>query len=354
MLIRRLQEPKGVRPTTLVAAAIGATLLAGCGSMYKETGERFAKGYDEAAKIVNANLDAQVKARRLLAVRLYIDQGMLGNNFTSNRNESFARYVCAAEGDFFDQRAGLSVLANYKKVIAKISETPDESIGALWKSIEENRKTRAPLKPPAEDPAARAVCVQLVQKKVGEGGLPMADPNLESITALTAAYDGLKTLSDSIQKVIVSILKITDEAVRARALRKFVNENKQLINTVLDTSVADSALAPAYDRRLRAALVGPFEEFKSIYRYNRTSEGDKIVAAAVKTHELLGDFDVLRQEAAPSEIAKAMKEAHKQLVDLAEDKVDVKQAWAALGALVQMLKDLNDAVDGAKKAAKGG
>lgn len=352
MSSRASRVPVTPRLAMLTVAIAAIALLPACGSVYKETGERFATGYDEASKIISANLNAQLKARRLLAVRRYIDHGLEGNNFTKNPAESFARYACAAEGDFFDQRAGLSVLATYKKIIAKIAETPDEGVGALWRSIEENRKARAPLKPPAEDPAARADCVQLVQKLLMQGGIPMADPDLESITALTVAYDGLKTLAESVEKVFVGGLKIFDEAVRARALRDFVKTNKDLIGQILASSVADNALTPAYERRLRAALVAPFEEFKSIYRYNRATESDKIVQASSRAHESLSEFDTLRLEAAPSEVAKAMKEAQKQLVDLADGNIDVKQAWAALGALAQMLKDLNEAVENAKKQKK--
>lgn len=327
--------------------------MSGCSTMYKESGERFAAGYDEASKIISANLDAQVKARRLLAVRRYIDRGLEDSNFTKNQEESFARFACAAEGDFFDQRAGLAVLSAYKKIIAKIADTPDESVSALWKSIQENRKSRAPLKPPVEDPASRAQCIHLVQNRLKQGGIPMADPNLESITALTAAYDGAKALVSSAEKVLVAILRIVDEAARAEALKNFVNDNKALIATTLDKSVADKALTPAYERRIRASLVIPYEEFRTIYRLNATAQSDKIVQTALRTHESLAEFDTLRLEAAPSDVAKAMSEAQKQLVDLAEGKINVKQAWAALGALVQMLKDVNEAVDNAKKQKKG-
>ena len=100
---------------------------------------------------------------------------------------------------------------------------------------------------------------------------------------------------------------------------------------------------------MRAALVLPYEEFRTIYTFNRATQADKIVKAASAAHETLAGFDALRLEAPPSEVTKAMKEAQQQLVDLAEDRTSVKQAWAALGAFVQMLKDLNEAVENAKK-----
>lgn len=349
---RRSQRMSCVTRLSIALLAIAA--LSGCASTHKESGERFATAYDEASKTISANLDAQVKARRLLGVWRYLEGGEQDDNINSDVAESFARYVCAGEGDFAKQRAALGVLASYKKIIAKITETPDESVGMLWKSIQQNRAQRAPLTPPAESPEARAECIMTVGNLLKRGGLALAPATPEFVSALVSGYDGLKKLVDSLDALFVAGLKITDEMARAEALRSFVKQNRELIDGIFKDDLSDAALRPAYERRMEAALVSPHGQFATLYALNPKVPSDraKILKVATTVHELLEPFDTLRLEAAPSEIAKAMAVAHKQLVDLAEGNISVKQAWAALGAIVQMLKDLDEAASNLKKQKK--
>jgi hypothetical protein len=326
--------------------------LAGCASMYKESGEKFATAYDEASKTIKTNLDAHVRARRLLGVQRYLVSGEQNDNITANREASFARYVCAGEGDFSKQRSAMGVLGSYKKIIADISKSPDDSVAAYWSSIQKNQEGRAPLKPPAEKQGARAECVLTVTGLLQLNGLPLAPAAPESVSALAGAYDGIKAFAGALEGLLKNILKIADEAARAEALRNFVNQNKGMIKEIFAKDLSDAALEQAYKRRMAGALVEPYAHFLSIFAFDRNAPADKvkILKAATTAHELLEPFDALRKEAAPSEIAKAMAEAQEQLVKLAEGEISIKQAWAALGAIVQMLKDVEEAAGKFKKA----
>ena len=333
-----------------VAIAVLAS-VAGCTSMYKESGEKFAKAYDEASKTINTTLDAQTKARRMLGLHRYVEKGPQDDNINADLAESFTRYVCAGEGDFAKQRAAIGVLGSYKRIIADISKTPDDSVGALWKSIQKNQEERAPLKPPADAPTARDECIRTVGDLLEKQGLALAPRTPESVAALKSGYDGLKALVGALEGLLISVLKIADEAVRAEALRNFVKKNQATIDEIFKKELADAALRPAYERRMAAALVAPYVNFRSLQGLKWNDPGDrvKILKIGATVHDQLEPFDVLRQEASPSQISKAMAEAHQQLVDLADGKISVKQAWAALSAIVQMLKDVDEAAGKVKK-----
>lgn len=326
--------------------------MSGCASIYKETGDAFGKGQVEASKIVTANLDAQKKARRMLAIRQYIDKGYRNENITRNQPESFARYACAGEGDYYFQRSGLGVLNSYKSMIAEITKSPDENIGALWKSIQKNRESRAPLTRPAEEKSALAQCTKLVTELLRDGGMDLAPLRPEVVSGAIVELDGLKSLVDAIEKVVIAGFRIVDEAARARALREFVKQNEGLIDSVLNKDLSDEALESAYRRRLRASLVLAYEELRTLYRLDPKTQPDQIARVGQRTHEALGEFDTLRIEASPQEVAKVMREAQKKLIALANGEISAKEAWAALKSFADMLKNMNDAVDDAKKQLK--
>ena len=352
-----------LRFTIFMVAAM--LLLSGCASrsLYSEAGAQFSKGYETAGKVVTDSLISAVRDTRQLAAVYYIQNGNSDLNLDSNeKDQSFRRYVCAGAGLYANEFKALGVLGSYRKIIADLSDEPSEEISELWASINELRKPKKPLEFEEAAPDAFDACVSSLEAPmVPPKGNTIQEFSKEGGVASFAAYDSFKTLVGSVKIALQQGLRIADEVARAKAVKQFVHDNTETVARLIGSInedgthnegvIKDETLGKALEIRRRSALVKPYYEFGSIFKFSRNSEAEKIVNQSVLVHESLDEFDKLRLYPNPSNVLKAMRENQAELIRLANGDLTVSEAWGVFTAFADALSELEDAIGGVSEAS---
>lgn len=328
-------------------AVFGSLVACASRSLYLEAGKSFSKGYDSASGVIQQDLDRVTRVRRILSVMQYLDNGSRESNIDPTKiNDSFVRFVCAGAGEYQNQWASLTVLQTYRKLISDLSERPSGDVGAVWRSTSDLREPQKPLGLPPIDPNAYMTCIKHIGKLVPPRGEDLVRPEkLAAIPAILAIYASIKQLIDTVGP---PLFRAIDEAARTVTLKKLVQENRELINTILDHHLSGKDLDEALERRRRAALVLPYVQFKTMLAISRSTKSVEIVETAMNVHEKLAEFDALRERRDPSKLLEAMKNAQKDLERLADEQLTAGQAWANLAAFAELTTELLRAVQAAQ------
>lgn len=362
----------GIRASASIRVVIcvwSLAAVAACGgnrSQYAEMGESFSKGYQSANELLQENLTTVTRDIRRLSIVYYLKNGNNSANLdAADVPQSFKRYVCSGVGRNRNLFAALKVLDSYRAMISDLSTAPSDDLGKLWASIQKLQEPNQPLALPRPDPAAYADCLASLAKLVPPVGetIEVEGEEAVAIAGIFAAYEAINKLIDALKKVAVVALKQVDEAARAKAIREFVQANKPVMDSVLGVVDAkgkittpgllnDAALEDLLDRRKSSALVVAYYTFDKMLKLNRTSAGHEILKLEANVHGSLAEFDGLRRRKPPEDVVKAMRATHAKLVDLANSKIGVGDAWAAFQAFAAATKALNDAVTDAAQKSK--
>ena len=326
-------------------------------SLYSEAGDAFSRGFDSGRDIINESLVTVVRDARRLALVRYLEQGDGANNLdSSDIDASFARYVCVGAGRYGELQAALSVLNEYRQMVADLSAAPSEEIGQLWASVKRLQGPRQPLQLREASPNDYALCVFRLRPMIPPTGQAIVDPDRErrdeefTVAGILGAYEALAGLVAAAERVAVVALQQVDEAARVRAVQAYVLDNRDTIQALIgdpETGVgglSDAALDEAHHNRMLASLIKPYYRFRDLMSLDRTKNHSAMVDLEADIQSALGEFDVLYRRPHAKDIAAAMRGAQADLVRLARGELTPSEALAVFDAFALTLNQLHGAV----------
>ena len=326
-------------------------------SLYAEAGEGFSRGFESGHEMINESLSTVVRDARRLALVRYLQHGDEPNNLdNADIDASFARYVCVGTGRYPDLRSALSVLNEYRQMVADLSAAPSEEIGQLWGSIKRLQGPRQPLQ--LKQPSANdyALCVSRLSALLPPAGQAIVDPERKpagqelAVTGILSAFEALTALIAATERVAVLALRQVDEAARARAVQTYVLDNQETIHVLIgdgETGVgglSDAALGEARHNRMSASLIKPYYRFRDLMDLDRVKNRSALVDLEADIHHALAEFDALYRRPHPQNIAAAMRGAQADLVRLARGELTPGEARAVFDAFAITLNQLHGAV----------
>ncbi|MET3916837.1 hypothetical protein ABID97_003619 [Variovorax sp. OAS795] len=370
----------------VVLCAPVALALGGCNatSAYVKAGEGFTETMDSAKASVKLLADQRTRVARIAYANNVIVSNQAGGG---TAEKEFGDFVCKGTGALADARAGVGVLGRYGKSVNDLLKKPDQDVASLWESIatieERQAKLRMPKKSTEPSDCADEVAglLSIKMAAVPESGL------LAGILTVKVVIDGLN-------KAVVAVMGMQDEAARARALQIYVAANKQAVADLIDLLDQTSAeyddlcrnagkrhvFCKAYiekpddapadyvipePNKLAAQLLWQkwaslrqpylrFQAFSVAAPTARTPEEKaRTMDMALRIHRQLGEYDALRTTPSPQMLAKGLREAQQALVDVAEGKTPPGTGWGRIVAWTEAWGDVASGLGDAKKAIEG-
>lgn len=374
--IGRNSSTNNISKKTFLPILVAIFLISGCAtrSMYQEANNSFSKGFESASDAITTLLGNATRDLRLLAIGRYLENGDTDDNIHSGKNEtnvdiartkvtdSFARYVCAGFGLFVLEYGGLRTLDTYRLHIAELSKAPSDDLGELLESLRNLEKSQPSLLLPENQSALdlQIACRDEVKQQIPPGA-PLGEASPEIMSFLLDAKEQIDTLVSGLKKAAVSLLKITDEAKRTKALKEYVQNNNPVIDAVLNGKKDDTgatkyvglansdSLTTAWSTTRNAALVVPYYQFKSMMKLDRENEIPEILKQENIINNALSAYDKLSLAPDPKELVKDMQAAQIELVRLANGELKPGEAWAAF---VNFADSTNAARDAIKSATE--
>jgi hypothetical protein len=333
-------------------------------SIYQQSGAAFSTGYTAANDALSKTVASIATTLRVQYVqdRFVSPAGTSYPKISDATIAAFGQYVCAGENALGPQRSAMTVLSAYQAHIKDLTTAPTASISAIWNDI---KKSSAPAQPLAlKEIATNNDCLDevsfLATKTTGETG--------EVGTAgIFSLYSAISALIKGIDNVVVAIGTIIDDSVRAKALAKYVSDNRQLIDGLLDNqlntpdptiqamcggvvtapcksfspaqppNVIDGALLRSKWASLRLPLYSFNELNNSAGSLVKSNHFAEIFVIARRMDGDISTFNTLRNQPSPANIVAAMKKAQSDLENLAAGKLTTQEAYSALEAFaIQM------------------
>lgn len=363
-----------------------ALALGGCNatSAYVKAGEGFAETMDSAKASVKLLADQRARVARIAYANNVIVSNQAG---AGTVEKEFGDFVCKGTGALADARAGVGVLGRYGKSVNDLLKKPDQDAASLWESIATIEERQAKLKMPKKS-TEPSDCADEV------AGLLSIKMATVPESGLLAGILTVKSVVDGLNKAVVAVMGMQDEAARARALQIYVAANRQTVADLID--LLDQASAE-YDDLCRnagkghvfckayiekpddapadyvipepnklaaqllwqkwASLRQPylrFQAFSAVAPAARTPEEKaRAMDMALRIHRQLGEYDALRTTPSPQVLARGLREAQQALVDVAEGKTPPGTSWGRIVAWSDAWGDVASGLGDAKKAIEG-
>ncbi len=338
-----------------------ALLLSGCAGgqrgLYAEVGEEFSRGFASGAAIVDAGVATAVRDARRLALVHYLEHGNTPTNLDRDDiDASFVRYVCVGAGRYSELRSALSVLDEYRRMVAQLSSAPAQDVAQLWASIKKLRAPQKPLRIRETSVNDYALCVSRVAALIPPVGRAAADrdePVLDeeaTIAGILGAYEALSALIAAAERIAALGLSQVDEAARVDAVRAYVLDNRETVDALIGDpqsgvgGMSAAVLEQAHHNRMVAAVVAPYYRFHDLMMLDRTADRSEMVNREAEIHAALAEFDAVYAQPPPRDIAIAMRDAQEDLVRLARGELSPAEAHAVFRAFAMTLDQLHDAV----------
>lgn len=204
---------------------VGAVGLAGCGKVYEPMVNKYAENHEAVAKIVT---DRSAIVPHYLRVRQveerYEEEGPTAVDPAALK--AYAEQACAGVDALRKQRDALASNGEYAKVLKKVAKTPDQNPAALWKSIDDNRKSLPPLEP-KDTPSETASCIDEVSNLVRLPAQGMPEFSQADIKAVLPT--DVFSFIDAVKNLVTKAMSITDEAVRADRINEYVLKSNEAV-----------------------------------------------------------------------------------------------------------------------------
>jgi hypothetical protein len=329
----------------------GALLLlvvvgSGCASTAKDgpyvtTVTSFNSGLKSANTLIETEVNAQTKARRLLAIQYYLDHpGDSSNISRDDLNGSFSRFACVGIDSLVPEKDGLAYLGRYGTALQDVVKTPDATIGALWTNIEALHKQQGPLPLAAKDatPALNTEkgCTDRIIADLAKPDVPLEPAQKESLAAFITLADGISKLASAVNSAIVDILKMANAQAEVEAFKRVVLANQEDVDKVLNNAALTTSLDLLWTRREQSSLILPFEQFSTMLKSEKKTRLE-VLTLGIAASDNLKDFDAMRGQNPPSNLLKAVRASQDKLLGLAQGKITAQEAVAALKAFAQEL-----------------
>lgn len=371
----------------IVLSASAALVLGGCNattSTYVKAGEGFSATIDSAKTSIKLLADQRTRVARVAYANNLIFRNQVAGGSVE---KEFGDFVCKGTGALADARAGMSVLGQYGKSVNDLLKKPDQDVKSLWESMATIEERQARLKDPKPS-TEQADCadevaglLELEMAAVPESGL------LAGILTINSVVGGLN-------KAVEAVMGMKDEAARAEALQAYINANTKnvadLIELIDQTSAEYDDLCrnagksrvfcKAYTKKPEgaaadhvlpepnklaaqllwqkwASLRQPylhFQAFAASVPVARTPEQKaRAMDMALRIHRQLGEYDALRTTPSPQVLATGLREAHQELVNVANGKTPPGTGWGRIVAWAKAWGDVASGLSDASKAIEG-
>jgi hypothetical protein len=295
----------------------------------------------------------------MASVAYYITAGTqsnLNNNIDkANVLVSFANFVCTGADALDKTNAGLALMNAYANTVQAITKTPNDSISGYLEAMKALRgREDSPLTLPPINSDQFSQCRENV---VSDLKFPLGYPAVlgqgEAVGAL-ALVDTVQKLVGSIQTLIKDGLKIATEAEQKRVLQSFIKMNKDNFDLVLKQDLSSDELAKALEKRRRTALAIPYLYFQDMLKLSLLDNKRELLLRASEVDAALAEYDSLRMQPAPSNVAKAFKGINERLDAYANNQIstlDFVQFLAEISKELGQVKTDYDAIISGTKPA---
>jgi len=365
-----------------------AFALGGCSattSAYVKAGEGFTETMDGAKASVKLLADQRTRVARVAYADNLIVRGQTAGGTVE---KEFGDFVCKGAGALVDARSGMKVLGQYGKSVNDLLKKPDQDVASLWESMATIEERQAKLKKPKQS-TEQSDCADEVA-----GLLAMNMPTVQE-SGLLAGILTIQTVIDGLNKAVVAVMSMQDEAARAKALQVYITANTKTVADLIDKV---GQISPEYDDLCRsdtgkhrifckvyterpdgaaadyvipepnklaaqllwqkwASLRQPylhFQSFSAAAPAARTpQEKARAMDMALRIHRQLGEYDALRVTPSPQMLPGGLREAQQALVAVAEGKVPPGTGWGRIMAWAKTLGDVASGLGDAKKAIEG-
>lgn len=371
----------------MMLGASFAVALGGCSattSAYVKAGEGFTETMDGAKASVKLLADQRTRVARVAYANNAIVRGQASGGTVE---KEFGDFVCKGTGALAEARAGAGVLGQYGKSVNDLLKRPDQDVASLYDSIATIEERQAKLKSPKRS-TEQAECADEV------AGLLAMDMATVPESGLLAGILTFKSVVDGLNKAVVGVLGLQDEAARAAALKTYITTNTTTVANLIDLLDQPSA---EYDALCRnngksrvfckayiekpdgaaadyvlpepnklaaqllwqkwAALRQPylrFQAFTAALPAARTPEEKaRAMDMALRIHRQLGEYDALRTTPSPQLLGKGLREAQQALVDVANGNTPAGTGWGRIMAWAKAWGDVASGLGDAKKAIDG-
>ncbi len=360
--------------------------LGGCSattSAYVKAGESFTDTMDGAKASVKLLADQRTRVARVAYANNLIVRSQAARGTVE---KEFGDFVCKSTGGLAEARAGVGALGKYGKSVNDLLKKPNQDMASLWESMGTIEERQATLKKPKSS-SEQSDCADEVA-----GLLALEMPAVQE-SGLIAGVLTIKAFIDGLNKAVVAVVGMQDEAARAKALQTYITANTKTVANLID--LVDKS-SPEYDELCRnagngrvfckaytekpegaaadyvvpepnmlaaqllwqkwASLRQPYLHFQAftaaVPAASTPQEKARAMDMALRIHRQLGEYDALRTTPSPQMLPKGLREAQQALLDVAEGKVPPGTGWGRITAWSEASGDVASGLDDAKKAVE--
>jgi hypothetical protein len=225
---------KTMKSIWIVLGASMALTLGGCSattSAYVRAGEGFSETMDSAKASVKLLADQRTRVARVAYANNVI---VLNRALSSSVQKEFGDFVCKGTGALAEPRAGMGLLGKYGKSVNDLLKKPDQDVASLWQSIATIEDRQLKLKNPKSSTEQSDCADEVAGLLELEIGTVPESGFLASILTVKAVIDGLN-------KALVAVMGMQDEAARAKALQIYITANTKTVSELIELTDKTSA-----------------------------------------------------------------------------------------------------------------